>query len=241
MVTHRSYFETLSVEELGNIRNNVLKSHFRDANIDREGGFLKFFDKHLYKLIGTPYRESLHTIIKVSPTVNQTQWQVKEQTRYTCRMVCGTIQPSVPWVSDREELEMLSLKVDVIYPGGSTNEGKREQIADFGKDNFGNDQNKLDLSLAKFKDEDGLIVQLDAIYHVDKEKFQTWQMVVPTKKFDIEIWYPIDSIIQCEIMILDSSLIATRRDNGWLSIASDAWILPESGLVWRVFDKIEHE
>jgi hypothetical protein len=133
VVTYSSYLRTLDLEELRKILNEVLKSHFRDEQIDREGGFLKFFYKHLLQFIGTPYRENLHLTIDVSPADNESQWQVSDQARYICRKVCGSIQSSVQWASDFEE-ELVTLKIEVIHPEGSNKESGRELIANLNEE-----------------------------------------------------------------------------------------------------------
>jgi hypothetical protein len=235
VVTHESYLDKLSLPALGELRNNVLKSHFHDTEIDREGGFLTYFDKNLYKYIGSPYRESTISTVSIRPTDDVSQWHVMDRVRYTCRKVCGTIQPSVAWRSD-QGVEMLKLQVQVV-PADADDFGKREFIAKLEKKDFSGPFSD-EFSLSKYKDQDGLVIELEAEYYIKKTQFQAWTMAIPTKGFNLTILYPKETFIQCEVLILDQTLISRKEEAEFLNVASDTWVLPESGLVWRVFDQV---
>jgi hypothetical protein len=243
VVTQHSYLDKLSPGQLEELRNRVFKSHFHDPQIDRDGSFLKFFDRHLFHLVGTPYRENLLLYITVTPAEQPSKWHVVDRVRYSCRKAGGRIQSSVAWGAE-QQLEMLRLQVAVIIPEGTVGEGKPKVIKTLEQKDFVSPPgSSLDeypsSSLDEYKDRDGLIVEIQAEYNVNKTQFVRWAMAVPTKKFSIAIRYPSEVCIQCEVLILDKTLITRHEDIGFLTLASDAWILPQSGLVWRLCDRIE--
>lgn len=83
-----------------------------------------------------------------------------------------------------------------------------------------------------------MVIELEAEYYIKKTQFQAWTMAIPTKGFNITILYPKEACIHCEVLILDQTLISRKEDDQFINVASDTWILPESGLIWRVYDQV---
>ena len=59
-------------------------------------------------------------------------------------------------------------------------------------------------------------------------------MAYPTKNFDITIIYPKEYDIQINPLVINPELIVVTRNDGYIKIKYESWMLPLSGLAWRI-------
>ena len=74
---------------------------------------------------------------------------------------------------------------------------------------------------------------IEAIYYVDINRFQYWQMTHPTKNFVISIDYPRDYSVQFKPLVLNENLCQIIKELGQTMIKYDSWALPNSGLAFK--------
>jgi hypothetical protein len=229
LVVDQSYLKTLDKDVLSSLQGNVLKALFKDQNIDREGSFLNYFHSRLHRYIADPYLEDVTSELICAPS-GANAWTVLDRVTYVCRKSASGIQQNVRWVADPNEfLAVEALSVSVQYPYTHEKQGQCVILHD-GKPSG----REVTVELDNFKDVDGLIVITTSKYRIDVERFQYWTMMHPTRNFDITIIYPADHAIQTNPLILNKDLILITEAAGYFKAKYDSWMLPASGLAWRI-------
>jgi septum formation topological specificity factor MinE len=229
VVIENSYLTTLDDIALKQLQTNILKVQFKNSQIDKDGSFLEYFHLHLHKFISEPYREDVSTEVLMNHSDDNIGYIVKDKVRYVCRASRGKIQKDVGWRPDEGEfLEVKSLNIKIQYPANHEKAGK---IVDLEVD-----QTQLasgaKVLLSEYENIDGLVVITEAVYVVEKHKFQYWQMAHPTKNFDITITYPDNLEIQFKTLVLEDVVSQVTEDKGYLKFSYGTWALPQSGLAW---------
>ncbi|UIF89057.1 hypothetical protein KAF44_28265 (plasmid) [Cupriavidus necator] len=92
----------------------------------------------------------------------------------------------------------------------------------------------ITMSLEEWKAIDGLVVVVEAEYLIAKGRFQYWQMVNPTKNFDITITYPEHYQLQFKTLVLEDVVSQITEGPGYLKFGYSSWALPQSGLAWLI-------
>jgi hypothetical protein len=156
---------------------------------------------------------------------------VTDKVRYVCRASGGKIQDSIGWKPDPDEFkEVRSLKIKIQFPANHEKAGESQEIQV--------DQTKLNEgvkeSLSEFESIDGLVVITEAVYVVERGKFQYWQMAHPTKNFDVTITYPEELSIQFKTLVLEDVVSQITEHDGYLKFSYGTWALPQSGLAWLI-------
>ena len=72
VVTQRNYLNTLGNEELIALQTATLKAFFKVEDIDREGSLLNFFHSRIHKLIASPFRENIASILQIERDTDPT-------------------------------------------------------------------------------------------------------------------------------------------------------------------------
>ena len=167
--------------------------------------------------------------------------KIYDKISYVCRKSGAGIQKAVRWQPDPNEfLKVYSLDISIKYP---YNHEKRGQIvsvysqADLSSKKCHEIQ--VNGSLEPYKDIDQLIVIVESHYVVHNERFQYWQMTHPTKNFEITITFPTDYSIQLKPLVLNEDLCQNTNKVGYAKVKYDSWMLPMSGLAWRICKKTE--
>ena len=233
IVIDNSYLKTLDAITLKQLQTNVLKAQFNNPQIDKDGSFLEYFHLHLHKFISDPFREDVSTEVLMRNSEDGKSLLVNDKVRYVCRASGGIIQEAVGWKPDENEFEEVrSLKIKIQFPANHEKAGEVVEIPV--------DQNQLKSgikkSLSDYKSIDGLVVITEAVYVVEKGKFQYWQMAHPTKNFDITITYPPTMKLQFKTLVLEDVVSHITENEGYLKFSYGTWALPQSGLAWLVKD-----
>jgi hypothetical protein len=229
IVVEQSYLDSLDKEKLTLLQTNILKALFRDQLIDREGSFLNYFHLNLHKYIAEPYREDV--VAEIIMVDAGDYWNVVDKVTYVCRKSGGSIQPYILWHVDKNEYSKVEgLKIFFKYPYTHPKKGIDEPLYD-GVPTLGDN---IQLSLDKFSDVDGLIVVADEQYQVRKADFRYWVMAHPTKNFNVTIIYPPEHTLQVLPMVLSPELLLVTERPGYYSAKYDSWMLPESGVAYRI-------
>ena len=120
-ILKRDYIDTLERTELLDLQKKTWKAYYKNANIDREGGFLEYFDRKRHQFIGSPYREGadMEMVLRNSPG-RPDLFDVNETISYRCRKMGQEIQNEVKWgsVLDYEVEKIKSFRITVRLPVG---------------------------------------------------------------------------------------------------------------------------
>jgi hypothetical protein len=81
IVIDNTYLKTLDVDTLKQLQINVLKAQFNNQQIDKDGGFLEYFHRHLHKFISEPYRESVSTEVLIKKLDESEDFIVTDKVR----------------------------------------------------------------------------------------------------------------------------------------------------------------
>jgi hypothetical protein len=238
VVIEQSYLNDLDVDTLKSLQVKVLKAFFRDPNIDKEGSFLNYFQTNLHKYISEPYREDVKAEIDLRAE-EDTGLKIFDRVTYNCREAGGILQNEVVWQADPNEfLSIESLKIEVKYPYTHEKKGDIDTLYDKKDLSSENPSDfRVAVSLEPYKNIDGLTVIMEAIYIVDKDRFQYWQMSHPTKNFDLLISFPDQYSIQVKPLVLHPELIQIGIEERYAKITYASWMLPQSGVAWRFIKK----
>lgn len=232
IVMEQSYLNTLDKDKLTVLQTSVLKAQFEDQSIDREGSFLSYLRSNLHHYIVEPYREDVTA--EVIYTDAGDCWEVFERVTYVCRKATKGILRNYTWqVDPGEYVSIENLKVEIQFPYTHEQRGKKETLYD-DKPDFGP---PLLCSLAPYENVDGLIVISSEKFRTHKSGFQYWTMADPTKNFDVTLTFPSNHEVQVKPMVLNPDLVLTTTADGYYKAKYDFWMLPESGMTWRLRPK----
>ena len=235
IVVENTYLEKLDSVSLEKLQNDVLKAQFGNNEIDKEGSFLHFFQKHLHKFISQPYREQVSSELVISD-LGGSLLQVYDKVSYTCKASANEIQSSVKWASSPGEFEdILNLHIKVFKPGEKIPAIEEIYDKDRLTPDFSTEEN-----LAKLKGIDGVRVCIEATYTIKANRFQYWQMAHPTKDFDITINYPKNYTIQHQSLFVDQNNQESTDKPGYFKVKYSGWLLPDSGIAWDLRPAIQN-
>jgi hypothetical protein len=239
LIMEQSYLNGLDKEALQLLQVRALKAQYKDEKIDHEGSFLNYFHSNLHQYIAEPYREDV-TVEMLFRRGKDQSWDVFDRVTYVCRRSAAGIQPNIRWVPDRDEFkEVRSITIDIQYPYNHDKKGTCETLASYTKENLPDEG--VSVSLENYKDVDGLIVIMTANYSIDGDRFQYWTMAHPTRNFDVTLTFPDEYEIQIKPLVLNPEVILTTQHPGYRKVKYDSWMLPTSGLAWRIISKNKTE
>lgn len=170
--------------------------------------------------------------------------KVTETIAYVCKKSGSEIQKSVDWGADLGEFTNISsIAVSVKYPQQHSSKGElvvlfdSKQQADWDATAKAVLEGKktIKIPLDTYKDIDDLIVIVDSEYVVPYDHFQYWQMAHPTRNFDMMTRFPEGSDIQIKPLVLNEELCRNTSGTGYRRVIYDSWMLPKSGVAWRIF------
>jgi len=235
IVLQQSYLNTLDKDRLTALQASLLKAQFKDPQIDREGSFFSYLNTNLHPYIASPYREDVSA--EAIYTDAGDCWDVLDRVTYVCKKAGTSIQQDVAFRVDRDEYESLeSFEIDVVFPYTHNEAGKTVSLhtRKDPKPKFGE---RFAVSLAQYKDVDGLIVIGTHRYKMRKDRFQYWTMSHPSKNFTIILKYPDGYQVQWKPMVLSPDLIQSTDVDGYFKATYDFWMLPGSGMAWLITKK----
>jgi hypothetical protein len=236
IVMEHKYLESLTSEKLRDLQISLVKIIYPEADIGAEGSFYNYLKQRLEKYIPAPYRENVSVDMKYE--LKDGRWSVRDKVSYVCRKSGDSIQQTVGWGPDSasEFLAVTSLTIQVQYPYYHELHGQWVQIFPFdGKDIKDFLDYRISIPLEKYRLIDRMVVSIVAEYEVNPERFQTWVMAHPTRTLDFTLRFPETWDIQLEPILLDPDVIDRRQpEPGYTRIEYDSWVLPGSGLAWRL-------
>lgn len=231
VVTQRKYLNTLSKDELIGLQTATLKAFFKVEDIDREGSLLSFFHSRIHDLIASPYRQGVASTVQAEHEPNTPYLRIQESMSYTCHRVGESIQGEITWMPQPEEFCVQNLKVTVGVPPKYVNshKGTTYDYSALQKLKCGTGYK---IPLSDYRDCDGLKVLIEANYLLIQDRFTTWTMTHPTKRFTFTASFPKDLTLIHELFgnIADSE-VNVFLAAGLFSASCDDWVLPGSGLV----------
>lgn len=103
VVMEEGYLKKMSREQLALLQVSTVKAMYAADDLDREGGFLLYFQDRLQRLLREPYREEMNCIWSVEGEDGD-NFRILDTISYTCRAVGGSIQDSIVWACETGEL-----------------------------------------------------------------------------------------------------------------------------------------
>jgi len=242
-VLKQAYLDSLDGDALSELQVKIMKAIYNTPDIDKEGSFLRYFQKNLSKYIKEPYRDNVKTEIEVCDPDDVGYW-INDRITYSCRMVGGKIQGEVKWRPDDKEefLEVENVEISI-----TKNTSAKRLIAQASKvgDKYTIEREgtKKDIDVEQFvaeglsaeladHQEDGLFVEAKSRYKMEWGKFCNWSMAHPTKNFYISIFYPKGWRLRFQPLLLHPEKVNKTSRDGFLSMEYNEWLLPFSGVFY---------
>jgi hypothetical protein len=265
----QGYLNNLDLGELKKLQNNAIKAYYKNADIALEGRFLGFLNDHIYAYIDAPYRERV--TLEIRYELEKDLFVAKDRLSYVCRKSSDKIIPSIVWQSDPDEIEEVrSLMVSVRYPrdgdGGLGDPILIGRLDDKGIDNnrddkicvFDKEQGTMIVSTFtrssllsgkgfcingadSYDNKDFMKVTIDAVYTVKSTHLLYWSMIYPTRDFTLVLRFPESHIIQAVSFINSAHVGELANEKGYYSFNYNSWLIPQSGVAWRLISAGEQE
>lgn len=112
IVMEKSYMDRLTEPALLELQTDVLKSYFKNDNIGGEEGFLKYYQKNIQSIIGSPYRTNLDAVLNIdylSPK-NHKSIKVHKEMSWVCKSNGGSIQTEITWKPEKDEIDEVNVE-----------------------------------------------------------------------------------------------------------------------------------
>ncbi|GEM_PF-4174622 len=141
LIMQESYISKLNREQLERLQKTVLEKYFENSNdFNRENSFYRFFNSHLQKYIGSPYRESYKNTISIKPIKKISHSDnddggyedliIDDSMSYQIRSMGNRLQDEIVWGATENEIKSIkSIKVWIDDfqliswpPGGNLND-----------------------------------------------------------------------------------------------------------------------
>lgn len=248
IVLQQNYLDGLDEAVLNKLHIRLLQAQFKDSSIGGDDGFFSFYTKNIHQYIGGPYREDATGDITITETNGDLPWNVSETIRFTCRKNGGKIQDSISWGPDGSQI-LDSLRITVQLPAG----GPENTIFESSSNGDLNGLNPTELQKLKsgislrsviidnirqdLSTCDRLIVAIEAKYRLRKSSAVTWSFVLPTRRFHLTVMSDPRYEMMHELFAANEDGAKCVRAFGSLSLHYNDWMLPQNGVVIRLFPK----
>ena len=236
IVLQPSYLDTLRPEGLRNHLIEILKAEHRDLEMDRECRFLRFCLDHVHKYLACPYRESVLGEISVE-LVDRSLLRVTERLSYTCRQAAGCIQNHVAWQADsREVLAVEDLRIELRWPKGKPGAVQKEvwELDDISCETLQDGSCRFEHDLSPYGTVDGLRIAVESTYLAHLSTSRTWRFPELSRDAELVISCPPECELQLRVFGLDYERDLVRPDRGLFYHRRESWILPGSGISWKL-------
>ncbi len=165
------------------------------------------------------------------------------------------IPAAIIWQSDPNEIEEVeSLEIKIKYPPEYGNPdpiviGKMKKnvfkIKNIDNEDWSDSPPKdgwYKVELGKsYKNVDCLKVIIDAVYTVSATHFLYWLMLYPTKDFNLTLKFPDSYSAQVATFINHAHVGEITQEEGYYSFSCNFWMIPQSGVAWRLLPAKKHE
>jgi hypothetical protein len=237
IVVDQAYLKNLDPSKLLELQENAWCALYHNPALGNEGTFLSFCRDALHRFINDPYREDV--IVEVFVTNKESGiLNVRDIVTYTCRQAGDSIQEFVAFDYDSDEvLKVNAIKVSVELPADGQVRGKIVTILEKDLSQTAIHECSQKCRLEDPYRLDKLKVKVESDYEISPDAFQYWAMAHPTRDFDLTITYPDNFTIQLKPFVLRPEVLNVSTQDGYCRIRYSSWMLPESGIVWRLYSK----
>lgn len=235
IVLEHGYLKSLGKEQQRLLWRRVIRAMFDNQDIDRTGTFADYFDRHLLEDLAKPYRENVRAVLSYEGQGED--FFVHDSLSYVVRSNRGSIQDSVPWENDENEVDSVKVvRVGVRFPDGHPRAGQVDLLLDKQATSKEPLPRRVVVrcSLSAYADVDGLIVELESQYVVKKSRFQYWEMSTSTRDFSLTINHDPSCAIVFKAFVHDPELTRIERLPNQFRFECGSWMLVNSGVAWRL-------
>jgi hypothetical protein len=258
-ILNRNYLETMSKDELIDLRTKTIEAFFKIKNLAKEGSFLQYFDDKIHNFIGGPYREDLEMHMAFSdPDAQGNLFTVHETLSYVCRKMGDHIQPEVNWGStlpyEVAAINDFSIEIKVpqnffqspnfqtefpdflnptnVYKPAAAHAGVEEPNSVRvvpWEHGLG-----YRFPLAKFREIDGLYVKVVVKYTVPKDTLHTWTMSHCSKNVNVTLSFPDCYDIHVDNFGTEEAVVDQTMFAGMYTFKYNSWLLPVTGIAFHL-------
>jgi len=240
IVIDQTYLASLDRTALKRLMISVIKAQAPGAAVDREGGFLEYFDTNLRQFIFDPFREgSTAEYSYAEDPTDSSRFTAVDKYSHTMRAVGNRMHDVVNYVLEKEECSSAdAISVWLKLPQSAAEPGKTITLVE--KQAFTRNAQGDHAFATAIPPEyalDGLEVTIEATYTVPKDRFQMWWMLAPTRDLRVIIRYPEAYDIQIKAFVQVPQLCDWTRRSGYLLFHYPSWFLPSNGVAWKFIAK----
>lgn len=260
IVLDRKYLENLNDSELIGVQREILKSRYKEYDIDKDGSFLNFMQESIEKLINSPYREHVASSCHISEHEPGILYY-KEKMSYTLKSVGKDTLKSggknrienVIWTWRKDEIiEAKKFKCTLKCPKYNedwTNctcpEDKRcengfREILNAESKQIAKDEVGYVIDIKDYMEPvDGVQVFVELEFLMSENRLYSWTMAYPSKDINISLIYPSNYDVDRFIGGLDESqyYISTDFHENTIYFVREGWMLPTSGITFSINKK----
>jgi len=247
-VIEQNYLNELDDNTLDSLHAKLLQAQFRDSSLGGDESFFAFYNKHIHRYIGAPYREDANVEIKIMDISGIEPWRVESTMEFTCRKNSGKIQQSVVSIPDPSQLlEKITISLrrpasteDILLynsgPEGSNDLVKQADL-DLLVTGVRLDAVKVGELTNDFTDCNKLKVTIRTVYRMRKPGALTFSVVLPTKRLHMTVSADQKYELVPELFVSQYGDATTRNSSGLLSVQYNDWMLPSNGVIVRMLQK----
>jgi hypothetical protein len=242
IVMEKSYMDRLTEPALLELQTEVLKSYFKNDNIGGEEGFLKYYQKNIQSIIGSPYRTNLDAVLNIDyvSTKNKKSIKVHKEMSWVCKSNGGAIQDKITWQPEKGEIDKGEVDfVKLEHPTFDLKDGHRVEIYEYNSPKFKEewknpDGQGFEMPLKDYIHCDGLKVTISITFFIPVHRFYAWRMAHPSKGCSLTITYPTDLELKIELYGMNDEKKDIKEEAGFYKLSSEKWVLPDEGLVFQL-------
>jgi hypothetical protein len=258
IIVDQEYLRKMDKAQLIALQTNALKAFFKTDDIDRKDSFLHFFHSRIHGYIGSPYRQDVRDVIKITYSDGRTdQVQVEETVSYRCGRVGDQIQDEVKWVetgtAQVKQMKISKYDIEIQVPPAEFADPKfRQRHPNVTQQRFvfssTDNPNRLHytgpgigfaLSLKDYEGVDDLHVTTHVTYTTPTRMLFTWTMSHPTKGLTGTIAYPEDQELIANVFGLTEEQVNMEHKPGMFTVAYDSWLVPDTGFAFQLIGRVQ--
>lgn len=242
IIIGNEYLKKLDRENLFNLRLEIYKVIFKTNQITESDSFFNYYNKNIFPIMNSPYRHDTRVNIRFDESEKHYLFRVHDKASYECKSFGGKIQERILWAADPDEFDSIESITFKISDNKSTESaGDFVVLREWKKEEIDRSPDKrFEYLLSDFSNRESFTVEVSAVYHIKKCRFQIWKMSYPTQKFTMSVRYPEKYTLQSELLSFSRQHASKTEDPGYFEIKYDSWMLPQSGIVWQLFPPREH-
>jgi hypothetical protein len=202
--------------------------------VDRAGSFAEYFDRHLHRHLGEPFRENARCVLTYEDD-DDDYFFVHDFVTYVARENRGVIQERVGWQNDVDEIDAVyGVKVAARFPDGHEKAGKSEVLECSMANDASTKALLVNVHLGQFRSIDRLIIEVESTYRVKKSRFYYWEMGLSTRNISITINHPPGHAVIFKAFEHNPELSRQEALATAFHYESESWMLEGSGVAWRL-------